>query len=178
MNRMYNFINYIYWKKEATKIHLNQDEMKDKLREVSENRKKIDGKVKTRRDLFTNDTYKLDSKGNYLSLYLLENDRYMIYTTNAADDDKNDDNIESPEEIFADKFKEINGLTLRKAFGYVDKTMYCSQISDLISAIIIYLCGFVLFLRQFINSRIAKAEERKAELAKQEEAENAVGGDE
>ena len=62
--------------------------------------------------------------------------------------------------------------------GYVDKTMYCSQISDLISAIIIYLCGFVLFLRQFINSRIAKAEERKAELAKQEEAENAVGGDE
>ena len=62
--------------------------------------------------------------------------------------------------------------------GYVDKTMYCSQISDLISAIIIYLCGFVLFLRQFINSRIAKAEERKAELAMQEEAENAVGGDE
>ena len=62
--------------------------------------------------------------------------------------------------------------------GYVDKTMYCSQISDLISAIIIYLCGFVLFLRQFINSRIAKSEERKAELAMQEEAENAVGGDE
>ena len=62
--------------------------------------------------------------------------------------------------------------------GYVDKTMYCSQISDLISAIIIYLCGFVLFLRQFINSRIAKAEDRKAELAMQEEAENAVGGDE
>lgn len=62
--------------------------------------------------------------------------------------------------------------------GYVDKTMYCSQISDLISSIIIYLCGFVLFLRQFINSRIAKAEERKAELAIEKEAENAVGGDE
>ena len=97
--------------------------MKDKLREVSKNRKKIDGKVKTRRDLFTNDTYKLDSKGNYLSLYLLENDKYMIYTTNAADDNKNNDNIESPEVIFANKFKEINGLTLRKAFGYVDKTI-------------------------------------------------------
>ena len=62
--------------------------------------------------------------------------------------------------------------------GYVDKTMYCSQISDLISSIIIYLCGFVLFLREFINSRIAKAEERKAELAIEKEAENAVGGDE
>jgi len=31
--------------------------------------------------------------------------------------------------------------------GYVDKTLYCSQISDLISSIIIYLCGFVLFLK-------------------------------
>ncbi|MCQ2460756.1 MAG: ABC transporter permease [Clostridia bacterium] len=31
--------------------------------------------------------------------------------------------------------------------GYVDKTMYCSQISDLISSIIIYLCGFVLFFK-------------------------------
>ena len=62
--------------------------------------------------------------------------------------------------------------------GYVDKTMSCSQISDLISSIIIYLCGFVLFLREFINSRIAKAEERKAELAIGKEAENAVGGDE
>ena len=31
--------------------------------------------------------------------------------------------------------------------AYVDKTMYCAQISDLISSIIIYLCGFVLFLK-------------------------------
>ena len=47
--------------------------------------------------------------------------------------------------------------------GYVDKTMYCSQISDLISAIIIYLCGFVLFFRYFMNSRLDRAQERKAE---------------
>ena len=62
--------------------------------------------------------------------------------------------------------------------GYVDKTMYCSQISDLISSIIIYLCGFVLFLRQFINSRIAKAEERKAQQPKEPAAESVKGGDE
>lgn len=62
--------------------------------------------------------------------------------------------------------------------GYVDKTMYCSQISDLISSIIIYLCGFVLFLRQFINSRIAKAEERKAQQLKEPAAESVKGGDE
>ena len=55
--------------------------------------------------------------------------------------------------------------------GYVDKTMYCSQISDLISAIIIYLCGFVLFFKYFMNNRIAKAEERKAEREKEDQAE-------
>ena len=26
-------------------------------------------------------------------------------------------------------------------------SMYCAQISDLISALIIYLCGFVLFMK-------------------------------
>lgn len=49
--------------------------------------------------------------------------------------------------------------------GYVDKTIYCSQISDLISSIIIYLCGFVLFFREFINRRMAIREEREREAA-------------
>lgn len=60
--------------------------------------------------------------------------------------------------------------------GYVDKTMYCSQISDLISSIIIYLCGFVLFFKHFMNTRIAAAEERKAK--KLAGAESSEGGDE
>ena len=45
--------------------------------------------------------------------------------------------------------------------AYVDKTMYCAQISDLISAIIIYLCGFVLFMKHAMNTGIAKWEKRK-----------------
>ena len=32
--------------------------------------------------------------------------------------------------------------------------MYSAQISDLISALIIYLCGFVLFFKVFMNSRL------------------------
>ena len=48
--------------------------------------------------------------------------------------------------------------------AYVDKTMYSSQISDLISSIIIYLCGFVLFIKYAINSGIAKSEEKKAKI--------------
>lgn len=54
----------------------------------------------------------------------------------------------------------IQHITLGGA--YVDKTMYCSQISDLISAIIIYLCGFVLFLKIMMNRILDRMDERKA----------------
>ena len=53
--------------------------------------------------------------------------------------------------------------------AYVDKSMYCAQISDLISSIIIYLCGFVLFMKYAMNSAIAKREE-KAALKEKERA--------
>ncbi len=51
--------------------------------------------------------------------------------------------------------------------AYVDKSMYCAQISDLISSIIIYLCGFVLFMKYAMNSAIAKREEKAALAAKE-----------
>ena len=35
--------------------------------------------------------------------------------------------------------------------SYLDKNIYPSQISDFISAIIIYLCGFVLFFKLYLN---------------------------
>ena len=56
--------------------------------------------------------------------------------------------------------------------AYVDKTMYCAQISDLISAIIIYLCGFVLFMKHAMNTGIDKWEEnKKAKLSAQNQKE-------
>lgn len=51
--------------------------------------------------------------------------------------------------------------------AYVDKMVYCSQISDLIAAIIIYFCGFVLFFKHCMNQRVQKAEDRKAKAAEQ-----------
>ena len=45
---------------------------------------------------------------------------------------------------------------------YVDKTMYCTQISDLISAFIIYLCGFVLFFKMWLNRYLDKRDEKMA----------------
>lgn len=38
----------------------------------------------------------------------------------------------------------------------VDLSVYCSQISELISSMIIYLCGFVGFLKLVMNNRISK----------------------
>ena len=55
----------------------------------------------------------------------------------------------------------------------VDLNHYCAQISDLISSIIIYLCGFVLFLKTAINKGIARSEEREAMREKALAAETA-----
>ena len=43
----------------------------------------------------------------------------------------------------------------------MDKSLYCAQISDLISAFIIYLCGFVLFFRLWLNRWLDKKDEKK-----------------
>ena len=66
--------------------------------------------------------------------------------------------------------------------AYVDKSMYCAQISDLISSIIIYLCGFVLFMKYAMNTAIAKREEKAALKEKEraqtpEVSDNGKGGD-
>lgn len=58
--------------------------------------------------------------------------------------------------------------------SHVDLTVYCSQISELISAIIIYLCGFVGFLKMAMNTMLAKSDEK--ELAKAENKTEEKGG--
>ena len=51
--------------------------------------------------------------------------------------------------------------------AYVDKSIYASQISDLIAAVIIYLCGFVFFMKVVMNNMIAKREANKAKTGKE-----------
>ncbi len=43
----------------------------------------------------------------------------------------------------------------------VNMNMYCAQISDLISSVIIYMCSFVLFMKQFMNRRLDARQSRK-----------------
>ena len=58
--------------------------------------------------------------------------------------------------------------------AYVDKTHYSSQISDLISALIIYLCGFVGFMKLVMKRRLAQKQERSKVTG--EVIENKKGG--
>ena len=57
--------------------------------------------------------------------------------------------------IFASYF--IQHITSGGA--YVDKSMYSSQISDLISSLIIYLCGFVLFFKSFMERQASRKQD-------------------
>ena len=58
--------------------------------------------------------------------------------------------------------------------SYLDKNIYPSQISDFISAIIIYLCGFVLFFKLYLNGYLRKRAEKAKEksVSKKEEGGN------
>ena len=55
--------------------------------------------------------------------------------------------------------------------GFVSTDFYCSQISSLISSLIIYLCAFVGFFRFFIQNRIRKSDEKKVAALKEGGAE-------
>jgi len=57
--------------------------------------------------------------------------------------------------------------------AYVDKTMYSAQISDFISALIIYLCGFVLFFKFALNRYLDRRDEKRSKAV---QADNGKGG--
>lgn len=58
---------------------------------------------------------------------------------------------------------------------YVNTNFYSSQISDLISSVIIYLCGFVLFIKITMTNMINRSEDRK--IQRQKAAQMASGKD-
>ncbi len=49
---------------------------------------------------------------------------------------------------------------------YVNTNFYSSQISDLISSVIIYLCGFVLFIKLTMTKMVSRREEKAAQKQK------------
>ena len=49
----------------------------------------------------------------------------------------------------------------------MDLQVYCAQISNLISSLIIYLCAFVGFFKYFVQNRIRRNDEKKATALKE-----------
>ena len=65
----------------------------------------------------------------------------------------------------------VKAMNTAASGGNVDLQVYCSQISSLISSLIIYLCAFVAFFKFGIQAYLRKREEKKA-------AANREGGEE
>ena len=116
-------VNYIHWKTDAKRIVLSNDDMKAKLKEVLSTRH--EAKTNTRVDDYINeDTYKAGIFGDYAELYMCENGKLVIYCNNVRDSKKNTkEKIYRADRIFQQKFKELNGCGLEKAFGFVDKSL-------------------------------------------------------
>ena len=116
----------IDWKTEGKCITLSPEEMIDKLEELKKTRVCIDKEKKyplSNRSLFEGNTYQVSTLGDYVRIYIREDDGYKIYANNYKDINKNltePARTLSPDLLFEDKFRELNGLTLRRAFGYVD----------------------------------------------------------
>ena len=121
-NSMYQKINYINWKTEGCIKVLQNDEMLELVKNTRATRKRAS--TKTKRAEFDELHYGLDIKGDYMSLYMYENGKYMIYKNNLVDANKNKENkLRKIDYLFDYKFREFNGISLRKAYGFVDKTL-------------------------------------------------------
>lgn len=116
-------LTYIHWKEDAKRIVLSNEDMKAKLKEVLATRKVA--KTNTRIDDYINeDTYKAGIYGDYAELYMCENGKFVIYCNNVRDSKKNTkEHIFRADRIFQQKFMELNGCGLEKAFGFVDKSL-------------------------------------------------------
>ena len=115
----YHHLHYINWRYEAKRIVLTNDQIVEKLKEIKAHRSKVNSK--TKRGDYTEKTFNYDQKGDHFSIYLYEDKEYRIYSTNRLDDSKNKQKSVRTDRLFDSKFIELNGLSLRKAFGFIDK---------------------------------------------------------
>lgn len=120
-NMIYRKIKYINWQHEAQIKVISNDEMVELVKKIQSSREKATSK--TKRSDFDEFHYGIDKKGDYISLYLFENGKYIIYKNNMMDEAKNKPSatIKKVDSFFDKKFIELNGISLRRAFGFVEK---------------------------------------------------------
>ena len=78
-NRFFREITYIYWRKEAEIILVNQEEFVNKFKELKESRQIIP--YSTVRKKYRGNTFSFVKKNDYFQLFLKENKKYVTYST-------------------------------------------------------------------------------------------------
>lgn len=126
MNRNLKQTLYIFWLKEANKVHVDAEQFVNKVNELKEQgRTEIDYSSRTI-NYYNFKTYSIREIGKYMYLYfVVKNEGPQMYIVNSKDPTKNTKNhLKGSEciEMFEDKFKEQSSTTLIKAFGTVDET--------------------------------------------------------
>lgn len=114
-------INYIYWTKDAQFLRITNEELAQKIDELEkEGRKRV--KASTRScDYYGYDTYSIEVKGNYFQLKFSTPKGNYVYSTNWFDTTKNERDFKGSDAVrlFEDKFEEMKGTSLLKAYGSV-----------------------------------------------------------
>lgn len=121
-NRFFREITYIYWRKEAEIILVNQEEFVNKFKELKETRQIIP--YSTVRKKYRGNTFSFVKKDDYFQLFLKEDKKYVTYSTNSVQDSKNGHEYEGSEAITAlsGAFKARNDVSLYKAYGTVNES--------------------------------------------------------
>lgn len=118
-SKVYHELTWIYWRHEGTLVKLSQRDFQAKYNELKAKRTII--KYTCKRDVYSDESVvAIRNISDYTMLYLKENRKYMIYTTNNFDDEKNlEDNHKGSRAIqsFSDAFKLRNNTSMLKAFG-------------------------------------------------------------
>ena len=123
-NELSHLSKYINWRREANIVNVSNDVMNSLLAEIRHEKIKLDN-LTVRKDFMSKNGYYVRRKGNYLYVYVKEDDSYKIYTTNTYDNTKNEGDVKTVGKAamiaLHNKFKSIHGCEFKKAFGYVDE---------------------------------------------------------
>lgn len=114
-------IRYIDWRKEAEVKRISIDEAEEKIEFLKKHGHRAKSMTK-REDWLEDNTWTLIKEGYWKSLAVVEDEQYIKYVWNTADDGKNQPGYvyKGPKAamLFNQHFQARTGLTLRGAFGY------------------------------------------------------------
>ena len=129
-NTFKHSINFIYWKREATRKYIKINEMNNLIDMLNNKGHKVTESKTDRSYWLQKLSYRIDTKGYYNHIYVYEKPGvYIEYICNYIDDSKNkpleerDHNGYIAYKAENDLFKKYNGISERAAFGYCDRKL-------------------------------------------------------